>query len=377
VRRRADDIAAFFMDGLPAMKFIQSINAEAREANRLQVLNRSYLGDLLHLQLTNYVATGVPGLLILISTAAVFVIGGHQVIEKTLTLGSLIAFSAYLARATGPVQTLLGLYVGFLRTRVSLSRVLELTTIPPAVVSAADPRSLPANAKGLLVLEDVHFQYAIDRAPILKNTDLQVAGGTKIGLIGPSGVGKSTVIDLLHRHYDPGAGRILFDGVDLRDLDLGELRRRVAVVAQDTFLIAGTLAENIRYAAPGASDKEVDVAVRLAQLDRFVAELPDGLETRVGWRGTALSGGQRQRVAIARAVLQEPLILILDEATSAVDTEVEAQIVAAIDKLFADRTRIVISHRAAALIGCDRVVRIADGRIEPVDREVPVMEAAE
>jgi ATP-binding cassette subfamily B protein len=284
-------------------------------------------------------------------------------------LGSLIAFSIYLARATGPVQTLFGLYVGLVRAKISLARVLELLAILPAVRPPADPVALSENLNGEIALEAVRFRYAPDLPPILDGADLVVPAGGKIGVIGPSGTGKTTLIDLLHRHYDPEAGAIRLDGIDLRAATLGDLRRRIAVIAQDTALVSGTLADNIRYAAPEASASEIAEAARLAQLMPFVNSLPEGLETQVGWRGLALSGGQRQRVAIARALLQNPRVLILDEATSAIDLANESRILEAIDRLFAGRTRILISHRPETLIGCDRIVRLNAGRFEEVSAE--------
>ena len=370
VRGRADDVTGFLVDSLAATKFVQSVNAEDREAGRLHGLNRAYLRDLLRLQITNSLATGVPGFLVSLSTAAVFILGGYHVVHGRLSVGSLIAFSIYLARATGPVQTLLGLYVGFVRARVSLDRVLELLSIPPAVRQPPNPIALPADLRGAIAFESVRFRFAPDLPCVMDGADLAIQPGGKLGLVGPSGIGKTTVIDLLHRHYDPEAGRILLDGIDLRTLDLGDLRRAIAVIAQDTTLLAGSLAENIRYAAPDASDAEMEEAVRLAQLGPFVETLPNGLDTQVGWRGLALSGGQRQRVAIARAILQKPRILILDEATSAVDIAAERKILAAIDALFAGRTRILISHRTETLAGCDRVVRLHNGWFEDVSPEI-------
>jgi ATP-binding cassette, subfamily B, bacterial len=181
--------------------------------------------------------------------------------------------------------------------------------------------------------------------------------------MGLSGAGKTTLIDLLQRHYDPDGGRILLDGVDLCELDLPEVRRRVAVVAQDTVLLKGSLLDNLRYAAPDASETEIRAAARRAEVDAFASALPQGYASDVGTAGSALSGGQRQRIAIARALLQDPLVLVLDEATSAVDQATEARIIDAVDQLFGDRTRLVISHRPATLRGVDRLIELADGHL--------------
>jgi len=359
VRERASALSAFLVETLPAMKFIQSVSAEEREVERLRRLNSGYLGDLLRLQVTEFLTAAVPNLLTSVSRAGVFLAGGYLIIEGEFTLGSLIAFNTYLGFATGPVHSLLGVYVGFMRLRVSLQRVMELTDAAPAVDPPLAPRPLPADAAGAVKLEGVTFAYPGAERPVLDGLDLEVPAGSKLGIVGATGVGKTTLIDLLHRHYDPRAGRITLDGVDLRELDAGELRRRIAVVAQDVVLFRGSIADNLRYACPEADDAALQDAAMRAQIADFIAAQPQGWETPVGERGTSLSGGQRQRLAIAGALLQDPLVLILDEATSAVDLETEASLIAAVDALFAGRTRIVVSHRAEALAGADAVLELA------------------
>ena len=372
VRERASDLTSFVMESLGAMKLIQAVGGEARQSQALGGLHEDYRGDLLRQQMTGFVTTAVPGLLTTLSTAIVFAIGGWMVIEGELTLGALIAFSIYMARASGPVQTLLGLYVATRRARVSLDRVMAIMNEPPAVGAPAKPRPLPVGAGGNIVLDGVSFAYEGGRGPVLSNLCAEFPAGRKVGLVGASGAGKSTLIDLLHRHYDPDEGRILLDGIDLSELDPIELRRRIAVVAQDTVLLSGSIAENIRYAAPWADEAAVLEAANSAQVNEFADTLPDGYATNVGARGTALSGGQRQRIAIARAILQDPLVLILDEATSAVDRETESSIGAAIDRLFPNRTRIVISHRAETLAGADPIFDMQGGNLKPRPHIAPV-----
>jgi ATP-binding cassette subfamily B protein len=361
VRERVSDISAFLVETLPAIKFIQSVGAEEREARRLGGLNRSYLGDLLRLQVTEFLTAAVPNLLTSVSRAAVFLAGGWMIVEGEFTLGGLIAFSTYLGFATGPVHSLLGIYVGFMRLRVSLARVMMLTDAELDVEAPAKARPLPENAKGAISIDGVKFSYPGSDEAVLENANLDVPAGAKIGIIGASGAGKTTLIDLLHRHFDPGEGSIALDGVDLRSLDPAHLRRRVAVVAQDVVLFRGSIADNIRYGRPDATNDDVRDAANRAQIDDFITGLPQGYDTTVGERGARLSGGQRQRLAIARALLQDPLVLILDEATSAVDQETEARLIEAVDDLFGKRTRLVISHRPEALVGADRIVEIADG----------------
>lgn len=370
LRERSADLSSFLVETLPAMKFIQASGQQAREAQRLQGLGQGYLQQLLRLQVTEFFTHAVPGTLTSLSRAAVFILGGYWVVQGTWQLGALIAFSTYLGMAVGPVQSLLGLYVAMQRMTVSLGRVMELKreTAQVMQVSRAQPVVLGG---GELRLEGVWFAHPQRVDPVLQGVDVRIPAGLKVAISGASGVGKSTLIDLLQRFYDPSQGRILLDGHDLRELELADLRQRVAVVSQDVVLFRGSLLDNLAYAAPGASRQAIERAAQLAQLDGLLASLPQGLDSQIGERGQQLSGGQKQRIAIARALLQEPLILVLDEATSAVDEATEREVISAIDRLFVGRTRIFISHRRSTLAQCDVQLQLVEGQLRPLAESVP------
>ncbi|MDZ5431633.1 ABC transporter ATP-binding protein [Pseudomonas fluorescens] len=358
LRERSADMSSFMVETLPVMKFIQSAGQQQREARRLETLGQGYMSQLLRLQVTEFFTQAVPGTLTSLSRACAFLIGGYWVVQGTWQLGALIAFSTYLGMAVGPVQSLLGLYVAVQRMTVSLGRVMELRGEEPTVLTPVAPTPMPNS--GELRFDDVHFSHP-GRSTTLRGIEARIPYGLKVALSGGSGVGKSTLIDLLQRHHDPQSGRVLLGEVDVRELDLFQLRRCIAVVSQDIVLFRGSLADNLAYAVPDASREAIAEVARLAQLDSLIASLPEGLDSPLGERGQQLSGGQKQRIAIARALLQDPLILVLDEATSAVDEATEREVIEAIDHLFAGRTRILISHRPSTLADADLRFELLDG----------------
>lgn len=358
LRERSADMSSFMVETLPVMKFIQSAGQQQREARRLETLGQGYMSQLLRLQVTEFFTQAVPGTLTSLSRACAFLIGGYWVVQGTWQLGALIAFSTYLGMAVGPVQSLLGLYVAVQRMTVSLGRVMELRGEQPTVLTPVTPRPMPNG--GDLWFDNVHFAHP-GRQSTLRGIEARIPYGMKVALSGGSGVGKSTLIDLLQRHHDPQSGRVLLGDVDLRELDLFQLRRRIAIVSQDIVLFRGSLADNLAYAVPDASREAIADVARLAQLDSLIESLPEGLDSPLGERGQQLSGGQKQRIAIARALLQDPLILVLDEATSAVDEATEREVIDAIDRLFAGRTRILISHRPSTLADADLRFELLDG----------------
>jgi ATP-binding cassette subfamily B protein len=361
VRERSADISSFLTEKIPAIKFIQSAGGESREQGRLGDLNSLFLGDLIGLQKTEFVTSAVPRILLSSARAGVFLLGGYWVIQGQLALGSLIAFSAYLGMATGPVQSLLGLYMAWQRLRVSLDRVSYLRQ-QPLPGNAVGQGELPGDLRGELALDSISFSYD-DGAPIYRDASLRIPAGCKLGIHGATGIGKTTLLDLVQRHLQPEGGRIMIDGHDIAGFDVRRWRERIAVVPQDPVIFRDTLAGNIRYSVPHASRDEVQAAALQAGLSSLLEKLPQGMDALLGERGSSLSGGERQRIALARALLQKPLLLLLDEPTSAVDAETETRLIREIDRLFADTTRIVISHRPSALRDADLVVSCDGGKL--------------
>jgi ATP-binding cassette subfamily B protein len=298
----------------------------------------------------------------LVGTVAVLWLGGRRVISGDLTLGSFVAFNAYVVMLVWPLR-ILGQRVSTLQKALAASaRITEVLETEPRLREPRRPRELSRPVRGDVRLEGIRFGHEGDR-PVLDGLDLHVAPGESLALVGSTGSGKSTVAGLLARLYDPDGGRVLLDGHDLRELRLADVRGAVALVFEETFLFTETVGENIRLGRPDADDAAVARAAALAGAAEFVEELPDGYETVLGERGFSLSGGQRQRIAIARAILADPAVLVLDDATSAVDATKEHEIRAALAEVMRGRTTLVIAHRPATIALADRVAVLEDGRI--------------
>jgi ATP-binding cassette subfamily B protein len=308
--------------------------------------------------------TALTIILVVVSIVGVLWYGAASVVSGTISAGRLGQFVIYALLAAGALGELSEVWGEINQAAGAAERLAELMAVAPVIASPAHPVPLPSPLRGEIQFQDVHFAYP--SRPDLAALDclsFRASPGERIALVGPSGSGKTTVFNLLLRFYDPAAGSVRIDGIEVSKLDLGALRRSIALVPQDVALFADTISENIRYGTPHASAHDIERAAAAAQADAFIRALPEGYETRLGERGVTLSGGQRQRIAIARAMLKDAPILLLDEATSALDAESELAVQRALDRVMKDRTTIIIAHRLATIQKADRILVLDQGRI--------------
>ncbi|MFQ6132465.1 MAG: ABC transporter ATP-binding protein [Armatimonadota bacterium] len=297
------------------------------------------------------------------ATLAILYFGGREVIiHGRMSPGELVAFNMYMGMVYRPITTLVKSSGIVQRVLNAIERIFETLDMAPEVREKKDALVLPDDIEGRVEFRKVDFSYEPGQ-PVLQDINFTAEPGKMIALVGPSGGGKSTLVNLIPRFYDPDDGAILVDGYDLRDVKLSSLRKHIGMVLQETFLFSGTIRANIRYGKTDATDAEIVAAAQAANAHDFIMEFPEGYETEIGERGVRLSGGQRQRIAIARAILRNPKLLILDEATSSLDSEAEALIQEALDKLMQDRTTFVIAHRLSTVMNADEILVIDEGRI--------------
>lgn len=361
LRQRSSDLGSFLIESIMGMRLIVTSTAEHRETERFRWHNTRFVQSLLSMQMTAFFASALPGAVLTLSTAAVFLYGGELVIRRQLTLGAFVAFLAYHVRLLAPVQNLLGIYTSLLTGGVSLARVFEVLDVP---VEVSDPIApVPHRAfSSEIRFQDVAFRYLPD-VPVLQNLTMTLQKGDFYAIAGTSGAGKSTIGDLLVRFFDVQHGSITIDGVDLREMSLRDLRSSIAVVEQTPYLFHATVRENIAYGRPEASLEAIQEAARQAGIHRYIDSLPNRYESLIGERGSTLSVGERQRIALARALLRDPAILILDEPTSALDPETEAVLTEELARNLSGRTTLVITHRRSLVEVADYVFVIADGRV--------------
>lgn len=339
LRERSAEIGSFLLNTLLGHRVVMAYGRGAREGEEFDRQNEGYLGALLRMQWMSYLGSGMPGMVIALSTAVVFWVGGSAVIAGTMTIGTLMAFLAYHMRLLPPVQALMGLYTNLVTAQVSLERVEALFAIAPEVREPAVARG-PAVVRGEVEIERVRFAYSEGR-PVLREVSWRVEAGRTGLVMGPSGRGKSTLGDLLLRFYDPAEGSVRLDGVDLREWRLADLRRHVCVVEQTPWLFPASVAENLRYGDEAATEEQMWQALEAVGLKGVFGDLRE----KVGERGLALSAGQRQRLAIARALLRRPRVLVLDEPTAALDEASETLVTSGIRRALPEATLILITHR--------------------------------
>lgn len=361
-RQRAAEMNAVLHDALSGLLQVKIFNQEKEQERRFHESADRYRQSQLETMFTWAYFSPSMNFLGSLGSLLVLLVGGMQVIRGEASVGDIMAFILYLDLFYEPVGRLHALNNLWQDALASCERVFEIMDSPPEIQEPPHPKRLPRPVRGEVTFENVSFAYR-DGRPVLHGIDLHVTAGETIALVGPTGAGKTTLVSLIPRFYDVTGGRVLVDGVDVRELSLAELRSHIAVVSQEPFLFNGTVRENVLMGRPGASEDEVWEALRLANAEEFVRRLPDGLDTVVGERGVKLSVGQKQRISIARAVLKQAKILILDEATSSVDTVTEVQIQEALERLMQDKTTFIIAHRLSTIRSAHRIACIDDGRI--------------
>jgi ATP-binding cassette subfamily B protein len=354
-------LTATVADALPGVRVIKAFSQEKHEIRRFGARNQNFYKDEVGM-ITMWTLFGpLMSFCSQVGTILVWLVGGYWVVRGRMSAGTLMAYTGYMWMFYGPIHMIAHMDRMFNRAATSVQRIFEILDTAPVVFSRPSPHR-PDCLRGRIELRGVSFSYDGVRK-VLEDVNLTVEPGEMIGLAGPSGGGKTTMVNLICRFYDVLEGQILIDGVDLRDYDVEELRRRIGVVLQEPFLFHGTVAQNIAYGRPEATTDQVIAAARVANAHEFIVRFSDGYDTLVGERGHTLSGGERQRISIARAILTDPPILILDEATSSVDTETEKLIQEALDRLVARRTTIAIAHRLSTLRKAGRLVILDKGKI--------------
>jgi ATP-binding cassette subfamily B protein len=370
------DVAGIVDESIGGVRVVKGFGQEEQEMERLEGTSRFLFGSRLRMvRLTaryNPALTSIPSL----GLVGVLLLGGWLAIHGNITLGTFLAFSSYLAQLAGPVRVLTNLVTIGQEARASVIRVFEVIDSKPTITDKPDAIELPADANGI-TFDDVQFGY-VPSQPVLRGLTLEIKPAETVAVIGPSGSGKSTLSLLLPRFYDVRGGAVRIGGYDVRDVTQESLRATIGMVMEDSFLFSDSVKANIAYGRPDATDEQVLAAARAAEADEFIRELPHGYDTVVGEQGLTLSGGQRQRVALARALITNPRLLLLDDATSAVDPRIEAEIHATLHRVMAGRTTVLIAHRKSTLNLADRIaVLTADGRVADIGTDAELTERCE
>ena len=370
--RRWAGVYESLADSLSGIRIVQAFSQEERERERFSASNLAFFSEQMTALKMYNIFEPLMGFATFIGSIIIWLVGGKEVIGDALTLGEFTAFTAYMWQFYGPVNALCRVNNMFQSTAAAADRVFEILDTEPDVSETPGAKKV-AKIDGHIKFHDVSFGYDKDK-PVLKNINFEAKPKEMIGFVGASGSGKTTSVNLIPRFYDPTEGKITLDGNDLKDLEVKSLRSQIGIVLQDSFLFHGSVRENIAYGKLNATDEEIIAAAKSANAHDFIMEMPDGYDTEVGERGGRLSGGQRQRISIARAILIDPRILILDEATSAVDTETEKLIQEALKKLMKDRTTFAIAHRLSTIKEADKLLVMDKGEIVEMGKHDELIE---
>ncbi len=367
------EVNAHIQETLSGIRLVKSSSAERRERERFHGLTSDYFGAFVHNERLRSLAAPLTEMLAAFGTMILLWYGARLVVTGVLPGSQFVGFLALSLNLYSPVKTVAKFPALVQPGLVAAERVFEFLDAPVEIRDRSGAKSLPGLERSI-AYEHVSFSYRPGE-PVLEDVSFEVPRGSVVALVGPSGAGKSTLVDLLGRFFEVGEGRITIDGTDLRDIRIEDLRSRLGIVSQETVLFHDTIRANIAYGRPDATDEEVERAARAAHAHPFIAQMPDGYDSVVGERGTELSGGQRQRIAIARAILRDPPILILDEATSSLDTESERLVQEAIERLLAGRTVFVIAHRLSTVQRADQILVLREGRIVERGDHASLMES--
>ena len=361
---RLADASAFATEAIGAMQVTQAFTAEGATRSRFNHAVEDAFSSARDSTGARAVLTAVAIFLIFTSVVGVLWWGAQEVLTNRMSGGRLSQFVLYAVFSAGALGELSQVWGEISAAAGAAGRLADILSITPRIQAPSQPLALPNPPLGTLAFDQVEFAYpGRPDQPVLQGVGFALKKGERVALVGPSGAGKSTVMQLILRFYDAGRGEVRIDGCDVRAVDPAALRHCLSYVPQESVIFAATIRENIRFGRPDATDTQIEAAARLAEVDRFVREWPDAYDTMIGERGVTLSGGQRQRIAIARAILRDAPILLLDEATSALDAESETLVQAALDGLMEGRTTLVIAHRLATVLGCDRILVMEHGRI--------------
>ena len=373
VQIKLSALNTILQENLAGIKVIQAFTREKQEQSKFRLAADNLMGQAISVAKLFTFLFPMIFLIANLGQAAILYVGGRQIITGTLTLGEWQEFSLYLIYLFFPVAQLGFIITQFGQAAASADRIFEILDAKSDIVDKPDAIELPS-VKGEVRFENVTFRYFTGGEPVLSEVTFEAKPGERLALLGATGSGKSTIINLLPRFYDPTEGKITVDGHDLRDIKVDSLRKQIGIVLQETTLFSGTIHENIAFGRPDASEEDVIAAAKAAQAHDFIMSFPDGYNTHVGERGTTLSGGQKQRVAIARALLLNPRILILDDSTSSVDLQTESLIQAALDKLMENRTSFVIAQRISTVMSADKILVLDKGRVVAQGKHADLME---